>query len=153
MSILGRISKNPNEEIPALLNEYDLFIEQNAGVFETDGKNLEVLCRTYSHNLDIFDRKLRVLKIVEDYVRNEMRKVESRLWRHYNEKHQRSLTTTDIKAYISGEPDYVAWHTVLLEVSYLTQQYESIVETLKAFNWQLSNVVKLRIAQLEDALL
>lgn len=153
MSLLGQISKNPNEEIPKLLDEYDVFIEQNAGLFETDGVKLEDLCRQHSKNLDTFDRRLQSLKTVEEYVRGEMKIVESKHWRKFNEQHNRSLNTSDIKAYIAGEPDFVLWHTVLLEVIHLRQQYESVVETLKSMNWQLSNIVKLRVAAIEDAVL
>jgi hypothetical protein len=150
MSIIGKLSRDPIAVIPALLEEYDAFLGANEDLFETEGVLLEKLCKTLSKSQSIFDRKLQDLKTIEDYVReNLLGPIESRHWKRYNEGYSRSLSTRDIQAYIKGEPDYVAMYEVLLEVVHLKRQYEAVVEAIKTMHWQLNNVVKLRIEQLE----
>ena len=148
MSLVGDINSNL-ALLAEKLNEYDEHLEKASGVFEMEDRKLEEVCRTHAKALSFYDRKLGELKTIEDLIQSKVKEVESVLWKKYNEKYPRSLSTQDIKAYIAGEKDYTQMYEVLLEVTNMKRQYEAVVDALKQMSWTLNNITKLRVAQLE----
>jgi hypothetical protein len=55
--------------------------------------------------------------------------------------------------YVRGDPEYVAANQILLDVAHTRKQLEAIVEAMKTMGWSLSNIVKLRVAQLDHIVL
>jgi hypothetical protein len=55
--------------------------------------------------------------------------------------------------YIRGDPQIVEVIQVLLEVAHVKRQLEVIVEAFKTMGWSLSNIVKLRVAQIDHTIL
>jgi hypothetical protein len=70
-----------------------------------------------------------------------------------NENSNRVLGTRDIQQYIKSDPQFVNAQEVLMDVIVVKRKLEAIVEALKSMGWSLNNITKLRIAQLEDAIL
>jgi hypothetical protein len=63
------------------------------------------------------------------------------------------LSTTDIKVYIQSDDDFYNYKKMLLEVRHLKQKYDAACNALDAMGWQISYIVKLRVAMMEDAVL
>jgi hypothetical protein len=83
----------------------------------------------------------------------ELSKIESKLWRSYTENSRIKLSTTDIKIYIQSDDEYCIYKKLLLEVRNLKSRYDAAVQALDAMGWQISYIVKLRVAMMEDATL
>jgi len=60
------------------------------------------------------------------------------------------LKVTDVRNYIKCEGNLVAYDMMIREMSNLQHQLESIVQTLETRGMSLSQVVKLKIAGIED---
>lgn len=148
MSLIGDLSTNIALLVDKL-NEYDEHLEKAEIFFNMEGKKLEELCRKHPGALSFYDRRLGELKSIEDLIQQKVKEIESIHWKKYNEKYPRTLSTADIRAYISGEKDYNEMYEVLLEVINMRRQYEAVVDGLKQMGWTLNNIVKLRVAQLE----
>lgn len=153
MSIVSDVSTDISLVAKKLL-EYDEYLSEKAeDCFDMDGKTLESVAKSYSKNLYQFSMKLQDLKSIEDLVKTRLNQVESAKWKFYNEKYSRQLSTRDIQAYIQGEKEYVEMYEVLLEVAHIKKQFEAVVESLKAMNWMISNITKLRIEQMQTEIL
>ena len=65
-------------------------------------------------------------------------------------KYGKGLKVTDIRNYIKCEDDMVAYDMIIREISDIQHQMESIVENLEIRGMSLSQVVKLKVAGIED---
>ena len=136
--------------IPGRLATYRELIDAAECCFELHGKKLGEIIRDHAHNLMSYDIILRECNLIENTIKLKVEEIEGQLYKKYNENHQRALSTSDIKMYIKGDPDYVSGVEILIEVIHIKQQLEAIVDALKSMGWSLTNITKLRIAQLED---
>jgi len=147
------LSRIPMSKVPEKLQIYRELILAAEPVFKLDGKGLETACAEHAQNLMFYDLMLQEAKAIENWARMKMGEVEGRLYKSLNEGRQQRLSSTDIKAYIAGEPDYVQAYEIVLEVAHIKNQLQSIVEALQAMGYSLNNIVKIRVAQLEHVTL
>lgn len=87
---------------------------------------------------------LKLLNIKYDKLRSDH-------YRKYLERYQRDLTDRSIEKYIDGENDIVDMSVIINEVSLIRNKYLALMKGLETKNWQISNIVKLRIVGMEDA--
>lgn len=154
MSIIqGTLSDLQARRMATRLQLYENLIEAAPALFELDGRSLEDACKGHANDLMSYNVMLQECKTIEDIVKMKMEETESLLYRKYNENHQRALGQRDIGQYIKGDPEYIQIFEVLLEVTIVKRKLEAIVEALQGHGWSISNIVKLRIAQLEDVTL
>ena len=67
------------------------------------------------------------------------------------ENYQRALTSRDVEKYVDGESDVVDFEKIINEFALLRNKWLGITKALDIKQWQLSNVIKLRTAGMEDA--
>lgn len=151
-SVIAKVSKNP-VAVVKLLEEYDNLLDIAKASFELEGKKLEVLCRDHPKNVLFYRSRLGELRSLEDFFKLKADEIASVHWKKYNEKHSRALTQKDIQQYIAGEPDYVQQWELVLEIVHMRKQYEAVVDALSDMSWMLGHVVKLRVADMELAVL
>lgn len=147
------LSRIPMSKVPDKLQIYRELILAAEPVFKLDGKGLETACAEHAQNLMFYDLMLQECKAIDAWARMKMGEVEGRLYKVLNEGRQQRLSSTDIKAYIGGEPDYVQAYEIVLEVAHIKNQLQSIVDALQAMGYSLNNIVKIRVAQLEHVTL
>jgi hypothetical protein len=153
MSFVGDLKKLSLSQIPDRMEIYEEYISSAEPYFELKGKNLEEANMQHVQILVIYDTMLQEAKTVEEYLKQKMDEVEASLYRHYIETSKRALGTTDLKMYVRGDPQYVEANQILLDVTHTRKQLEAIVEGMKLLGWTLSNIVKLRVAQLDHVVL
>lgn len=83
----------------------------------------------------------------------ELEALESKTFRKYFENYNRSLTSTECKKYVDGDYDVVELKMVIYDIAYIRNQYLGIIKAIEMKGWQLSNIVKMRTAGIEDATL
>lgn len=143
-------------QLKRMAHKVDLFeamIQAAEPCFELSGKGLEEVCKRHAQDLMTYDQALQECKTVEDIIRMKLEEKEGHLYKKYNENHQRALGQRDIGQYIKGDPEYVEIYEIVLEIVHVRRKLEAIVEALKSMGWSVSNIVKLRIAQLEHVTL
>jgi hypothetical protein len=94
--------------------------------------------------------QLQEIEAVLEYLNIELRRIKSKTFRKYLENYQRALSSRDCEKFSEGEPDVVDMEKVINEFAMLRNQWLGIVKGLDIKQWQLSNIIKLRAAGLED---
>jgi hypothetical protein len=68
----------------------------------------------------------------------------------YLEHYNRALTSRDAEKYVDGEPEVIDFETIINEVALLRNKWLGIMKGLDSKQWQMSSIVKLRVAGMED---
>lgn len=152
MSIISDASADLSSVV-SYLKRYEDRLEEIRSIFEIEGKKLEAVNRTLPGYLARYDEIYNELKTLEDFLDKRRDAIVAPLWKKYNEKYSRQLSTRDITAYIAGEPEYVSITELMLEVKLLKEKYGAVVKALEQMGWSLKNIVELRIHELQDAIL
>jgi hypothetical protein len=75
------------------------------------------------------------------------------MFRKYLETYQRALSSRDCEKFVEGEADVVDYEKIINEFALLRNKWLGITKALDIKQWQLSNIIKLRVAGMEDATL
>jgi hypothetical protein len=73
------------------------------------------------------------------------------MFRKYLETYQRALSSRDCEKFVEGEPDVIDMEKIINEFALLRNKWLGITKALDIKQWQLSNIIKLRVAGMEDA--
>ena len=74
-------------------------------------------------------------------------------YRKYLERYQRELTDRSIEKYIDGEDDIVSMSILINEVSLYRNKYLALMKGLDTKQYQIGNIVKLRVVGMETTML
>jgi hypothetical protein len=110
-------------------------------------KNLAALPGVTEHRFN----QLQEIEAVLNYMNIQLRKIRRRHFQSYLEKYAKALSSRDAEKYVDGEDEVVNYEVLINEVALLRNQYLGIIKALDSKNWTLSNLVKLRVAGMEDA--
>jgi hypothetical protein len=97
--------------------------------------------------------QLQEIEAVLEYLNIELRRTRSKAFKKYLENYQRALSSRDVEKYVDGEADVVDMEKIINEFAMLRNQWLGIVKALDIKQWQLSNIIKLRTAGLEDVVI
>ncbi len=95
--------------------------------------------------------QLQEIEAILEYLNIELRRLRSQHFRKYLENYQRALSSRDCEKYVEGEADVVDFEKIINEFALLRNKWLGITKALDVKQWQLSNVIKLRTAGMEDA--
>ncbi len=95
--------------------------------------------------------QLQEIEAILEYLNIELRRLRSQHFRKYLENYQRALTSRDVEKYVDGESDVVDFEKIINEFALLRNKWLGITKALDIKQWQLSNIIKLRVAGMEDA--
>ena len=94
--------------------------------------------------------QLQEIEAVLEYLNIELRRIRSKAFKKYLENYQRALSSRDVEKYVDGEADVVDMEKIINEFAMLRNQWLGIIKALDITQWQLSNIIKLRAAGLDD---
>lgn len=94
--------------------------------------------------------QLQEVEAILEYLNIELRRIRSKAFKKYLENYPRALSSRDCEKYAEGEADVVDMEKIVNEFAMLRNQWLGIVKGLDIKQWQLSNIIKLRAAGLED---
>jgi hypothetical protein len=97
--------------------------------------------------------QLQEIEAILEYLNIELRRLRSQHFRKYLESYQRALSSRDCEKFVEGEADVVDFEKIINEFALLRNKWLGIIKALDIKQWQVSNIVKLRTAGLEDATL
>ena len=63
------------------------------------------------------------------------------------------MSSRDCEKFVDGEADVVDFEKIINEFALLRNKWLGIIKALDQKQWQLTNIVKLRVAGMEDATL
>jgi len=95
--------------------------------------------------------QLQEIEAILELLNIELRQIRSRHFRKYLENYQRSLSSRDCEKFVDGETEVVEYEKIVNEFALLRNKWLGIIKSLDVMQWQVSNIVKLRTAGLDDA--
>jgi len=95
--------------------------------------------------------QLQEIEAVLEYLNIELRRLKSQHFRKYLENYQRALSSRDCEKFVEGEADVVDFPKIINEFALLRNKWLGITKALDQKQWQITNIVKLRVAGMEDA--
>lgn len=115
--------------------------------------NIEKASASMPGIVEVRFAQLQEIEAILEYLNIELRRLRSSLFRKYLETYQRALTSRDVEKYVDGEADVVDMEKIINEFALLRNKWLGITKSLDIKQWQLSNIIKLRVAGMEDATL
>jgi hypothetical protein len=97
--------------------------------------------------------QLQEIEAILEYMNIELRKLRSAFFKKYLENYQRALSSRDVEKYVDGESDVVDYEKIINEFALLRNKWLGVLKALDQKQWQITNIVKLRVAGMEDATL
>jgi len=95
--------------------------------------------------------QLQEIEAVLEYLNIELRRLKSHHFRKYLENYARALSSREVEKYVEGESDVVDYEKIINEFALLRNKWLGITKALDQKQWQITNIVKLRVAGMEDA--
>jgi hypothetical protein len=95
--------------------------------------------------------QLQEIEAILEYLNIELRRLKSSHFRRYLENYARALSSRDVEKYVEGEADVVDMEKIINEFALLRNKWLGITKALDQKQWQITNIVKLRVAGMEDA--
>ena len=129
--------------------------------FETELQDAKVECKlsgnverasaampgTVEHRFN----QLQEIEAILNYMNIELRRLRSSYFKKYLENYQRALSSRDVEKYVDGEADVVDYEKIINEFALIRNKWLGVLKALDQKQWQITNIVKLRVAGMEDA--
>ncbi len=94
--------------------------------------------------------QLQEIEAILEYLNIELRRLRSKTFKKYLENYQRALSSRDVEKYVDGEADVVDFEKLINEFALIRNKWLGIIKALDIKQWQMSNIIKLRTAGMED---
>ena len=137
-------------EIPNMLLYFEdqlLTAKKECTVYGNVEKNIRDLPGITEHRFN----QLQEVEAILNYLNLQLRKTRRKHFQKYLEAYQRALTSRDAEKYIDGEDEVVAMSQLINEFALVRNKYLGLLKAIDAKQFQINNIVKLRVAGLDDA--
>jgi hypothetical protein len=148
MSWYARVSKDI-AHLPGCLDHFYNEIEEARKEVKIYG-NVEKASASLPGIVEQRFNQLQEIEAILEYLNIELRRIKSKSFKKFLEQYQRALSSRDCEKYVEGESDVVDMEKIINEFAMLRNQWLGIIKGLDIKQWQLSNIIKLRAAGLED---
>jgi len=136
-------------EIPNFIAHYEREMEQARYDISVKGnieKNLAALPGQTEHRFN----QLQEIEAVLNHLNIQLRQIRRKHFQKYLEHYARALTSRDAEKYVDGEQEVVDFETLINEVALLRNKWLGIIKAIETKSFQLNNLVKLKVAGMED---
>ena len=145
----NEISRNL-DKIPDCINYFDTELLQAKKEVRIFG-NLEKASASLPGIVEQRFGQLQQLEAILEYLNIELRRTRSKTFIKFFEHYQRALTSRDAEKYVDGDQEVIDMEKVINEFALIRNQWLGITKGLDQKQWQITNIVKLRVAGMEDA--
>ena len=112
--------------------------------------NLERLSREMPGIVEHRFNQLQEIEAILEFLNIELRKKRSHVFRQYTEHYNKMLSSRDAEKYVDGEDEIADFQHLVNEFALLRNRFHGLIKALDAKQFQINNIVKLRVAGLED---
>ena len=145
----GQVSNNLGK-IPECIEYYENQLEEarvECGLTGNIERNAKDVPGIVEHRFN----QLQQIEAILEYLNIELRRTRSKAFKKFLENYNRALSSRDAEKYVDGEQDVVDMDKIINEFALLRNQWLGITKGLDQKQWQITNIVKLRVAGMEDA--
>lgn len=147
----NKVSKDLGE-LPACLEYYYDQLTQAQQECKIYG-SLEKASAMLPGVVELRFNQLQEIEAILEYLNIELRRLRSKTFKKYLENYQRALSSRDVEKYVDGEADVVDFEKLINEFALIRNKWLGIIKALDIKQWQMSNIIKLRTAGMEDVTL
>lgn len=143
-----RVSQDMSQ-IPAFIEYYEGELDRARSDVRVSGnveKNISALPGITEHRFN----QLQEIEAILNHLNIQLRQIRRKHFQKYLEHYARALTSRDAEKYVDGEPEVIDYETIINEVALLRNRWLGIMKGLDSKQWQMSSIVKLRVAGMED---
>lgn len=94
--------------------------------------------------------QLQELEAILNHYTNKLNYLRGNIYKTLQEHSKRQLTSTDIKQYVDCDEKILAMQSIINEIALVRNKFISLSKGFETKNWQLSNLVKLQCAGLDN---
>jgi hypothetical protein len=135
--------------LPDFINHYEQELssaKQDCRVGGLVEKNITALPGITEHRFN----QLQEIEAVLNYLNIQVRVIRRKHFQKYLEHYARALSSRDAEKYVDGEDEVVSYETIINEVALLRNKWLGVMKGIDSKQWQLSNLVRLKVAGMED---
>jgi hypothetical protein len=147
----SKVSKDLNE-LPSCLEYYYDELATAQKECKISG-NIEKISSSLPGIVEHRFNQLQEIEAILEYLNIELRRLRSKTFKKYLENYQRALSSRDVEKYVDGEADVVDFEKLINEFALIRNKWLGIIKSLDIKQWQMSNIIKLRTAGMEDVTL
>jgi hypothetical protein len=147
----SRVSRDISQ-IPAAIQHFEVELGSAKAEVKLTG-NVEKQAAMMPGIVEHRFNQLQEIEAILEYMNIELRKLRSSYFRKYLENYQRALSSRDVEKYVDGETDVCDYEKIINEFALLRNKWLGVLKALDQKQWQITNIVKLRVAGMEDATL
>lgn len=114
------------------------------------GDRVIIEARKLPHIVDFRFGQLQEIEAIYDLLDIRLKEIRSGLHRHYLTNYQQKLVSRDVERFVEGEPTFVEAMVKRNRVNLLRNKFASITKGLEYKHFQITNVVKLKAAGVDD---
>jgi hypothetical protein len=151
MGWYSRVSRDISE-IPAAIKYFEDELVQAKVEVKIKG-SIERAAAEMPGTVEHRFNQLQEIEAILEYLNIELRRLRSSFFKKYLENYQRALSSRDVEKYVDGEADVVDYEKIINEFALLRNKWLGVLKALDQKQWQITNIVKLRVAGMEDATL
>lgn len=141
---------NDMAEIPSAIDFFNKELTKAQEESKIKG-NIEKNAQELSGIISYRFGQLQEIEAILKFLNIKYDKLRSDHYRKYNERYNRELSDRSIEKYIDGEDDIVNTSIIINEVALVRNRYLALIKGLDVKQFQISNIVKLRVVGMEDA--
>jgi len=137
-------------QIPAAIQHFETELLQAKAECKLHG-NVEKQAAMMPGIVEHRFNQLQEIEAILEYMNIELRKLRSSYFKKYLENYQRALSSRDVEKYVDGEADVCDYEKIINEFALMRNKWLGVLKALDQKQWQITNIVKLRVAGMEDA--
>ena len=149
MGWYSRVSRDISE-IPAAIQHFENELVTARSEVKLKG-SIEKAAAEMPGIVEYRFNQLQEVEAILEFLNIELRKLRSSFFRKYLENYQRALSSRDVEKYVDGEADVCDYEKIINEFALMRNKWLGLLKGLDQKQWQITNVVKLRVAGMEDA--
>lgn len=149
---LGTSYDEVASQLLVFFERWEREIEDAAPIFKLDGELLERVARDVPHNQVFYAQRAQEVRALVKWLEIMKAQKEARHIKNYNNS-PRALAAREQAAYIQGEKDIVEMNQLIVNTALIQQNFEEIVEAVKQTGWMVGHITKLRVSEMQDAVI
>ena len=137
-------------KIPTCIDYFDnelLDARKEVKIYGNVEKNATMLPGHVEHRFG----QLQEIEAILEHLNIQLRKKRSEYLRKYLENYNKALSSRDAEKYADGELEVIAISELINQVALIRNKFQGITKGFEIKHFQLSNIIKLRVAGMEDA--
>jgi len=95
--------------------------------------------------------QLQEMEAILEYLNIELRRIKAFHFRKYLESYNRMLSQKECDRFVEGEAEVVDFEKVINEFALVRNKWLGITKALESKSYSINNIIKLRVAGMEDA--